>query len=89
MNESEFSDDYDFLLSVNDEAPIKPPMSLISEYIHGRRILPPGTPKPGALDVHYAPYSIEIMDSMGPYSGVSIVSVIKAAQTTLTSAAEN
>jgi phage terminase large subunit GpA-like protein len=89
MTDPVFLDDYDFILKLNAEAPTKPPMPLVSEYIHERRILPPGTPKPGPLDIHYAPYSIEIMDAMGPYSGVNIVSILKAAQTTLTSAAEN
>ena len=32
------------------------------------------------MDVYYTPYFVEIMDAMGPYSGVSIISVCKGVQ---------
>ena len=82
--------DLDFLISQNEAKPTEPPIALISEYIHQKRIMPPGSPRPGPLDVNYIPYMIEIMDTMGPYSGVTVVSVCKAVQTGATAnCAEN
>lgn len=72
--------DVGFLIEMNESRPTEPPPEFISEYIHGRRILPPGSPMPGPMDVGYTPYFIEVMDAMGPYSGVSIISVCKGVQ---------
>lgn len=72
--------DAEFLIECNDGRPTEPPPALISEYIQDRRVLPPGTPIPGPMNVHYTPYFVEIMDAMGPYSGVSIITVCKGVQ---------
>ena len=72
--------DYGFLRECSEGRSTDPPPALISEYIHNKRILPPGTPMPGPMDVYYTPYFVEIMDTMGPYSGVSVVSVCKGVQ---------
>lgn len=74
------STDREFLLACNSEMPVDAPPALISEYIHLRRVLPSGNPMPGPFDVGYTPYFVEVMDAMGPYSGVRIVSVMKGVQ---------
>ena len=72
--------DIEFLRGLNAQKPIDPPEALISEYINSRRVMPAGSPMPGPMDVGYTPYFIEVMDAMGPYSGVSTVSVCKGVQ---------
>jgi phage terminase large subunit GpA-like protein len=74
------SSDIEFLINCNDEKPTDPPPELISEYINHRRVLPPGSPMPGPIDVYYTPYFVEIMDCMSPYSGVDCTSVMKGVQ---------
>lgn len=72
--------DIEFLIGLNDQKPTEAPPEFISEYIQGKRVLPPGSPMPGPMDVDYTPYFVEIMDAMGPYSGVSVVTVCKGVQ---------
>lgn len=74
------STDIEFLQALNDGKPTEPPPALISEYIHNRRIMPPGSPMPGPLDVGYTPYFRQIMDGMGPYSDARVISVCKGVQ---------
>ncbi len=79
----------DFLRLCNDRKPTEMPPHLISEYIHLRRALPPGSPIPGVFDLHLTPYVIEIMDAAGPYSGINRISVLKGVQIALTTLLEN
>lgn len=65
------------------------PSRLISEYVQGRRILPPSTPFPGPWDNARTPYLVEIMDNMAPSSTVQRTIVMKGAQIGMTAAAEN
>lgn len=82
--------DFDFLIRLNDNKPTEPPPALISEYVHGLRVIPAGDSKSGVLDVFYTPHLIEPMDCMGPYSGVNIVSFMKSVQSGVTfNCAEN
>ena len=81
--------DIDFLLWLNAQKPTKPPPELISEYVNKKRKMPAGSPRPGPMNIHYTPYTIEIMDCMSPYSGINRVSVLKGVQIALTTAAEN
>lgn len=81
--------DYEFLIAENDKKPVEPPPHLISEWVHGRRIMPPDTPFPGFWDNNRTPYGIEIADNMAPYSPVQCTSVMKGAQIGLTAWAEN
>lgn len=83
------STDLDFLISQNDLKPIDPPPPLISDWVEGFRILPTSTPFPGAWENSRSPFSIEIMDNMGPYSPINTTDVMKGAQLGLTAAAEN
>lgn len=84
-----FVTDSDFLLAENDKKPVDPPPRLISEYVEGRRVLPPNTPFPGLWENRRTPYLIEIMDNMSPFSPVIITSVMKGAQIGVTAGAEN
>lgn len=74
------ADEHDFLIAQNQEKPVEPPPEKISDYIHLRRVLPPGTPMPGPMDLDYTPFFKEIQDTMGPFSGISTVSVCKSVQ---------
>ena len=81
--------DLDFLQAENEKKPVDRPPALISEYVEGRRILPPGTPFPGFWENKRTPYLVEIMDSMSPYSPVIEDDTMKGAQLGVTAAAEN
>jgi phage terminase large subunit GpA-like protein len=84
-----FQSDIEFLQQENAKRPVKPPLDRISEYIEGKRVLPPNTPFPGFWSNSKTPYSIEIMDNMAPMMPVQHTVVMKAAQLGLTAAAEN
>lgn len=81
--------DLNFLLEELEKKPVKSPPHLISEYVHGFRVLPPNTPFPGYWDNAKTPYGVEIADNMSPYVPVSVSSVMKGAQLGLTAWAEN
>lgn len=81
--------DADYLQALNDSRPVDPPPPLISEWVHGRRVMPANTPFPGLWDNYRSPYGIEIADNMSPYSPVQTTSVMKGAQLGLTAWAEN
>lgn len=81
--------DYDFLLAENAKKPTTAPIHLISDYINGKRVMPPDSPFPGFWENKRTPYGIEIADNMGPYSTTQITSVMKGAQVGLTAWAEN
>ena len=83
------STDIDFFREEIRKAPVKPPPPLISEYVEGRRILPPSTPFPGLMENRRTPYLVEIMDNMSPFSPVQEQDVMKGAQLGITFAAEN
>lgn len=81
--------DVDFLFEQNDRKPIRQPEKLISKYIHGRRVMPPGSPFEGVYDINKGPYVIEIGDNMSPYSHVRHQAVKKGVQIFATTIAEN
>lgn len=81
--------DYEFLIEQNELRPTDPPPEFISEYIEGRRIMPPSTPFPGFWENDRSPYGIEIVDNLSPYNPVIITSVMKGVQLGLTAWAEN
>jgi len=60
---------------------------LISEYA-GKRILPPGSPRPGPWDNKVTPYLVETMNNMSPISPVQREIILKAAQGGWTALAE-
>jgi phage terminase large subunit GpA-like protein len=82
-------EDFRFLKKLNSFKPTTPPSLKVSNYIEGKRILPPNTPFPGFWRNEVTPYSVEIMDNMGPDSFVQHTAVMKGAQLGLTAAAEN
>lgn len=80
---------YQFFHDMIDLLPDKPPAPLISQYVEGRRVLPTNTPFPGSWANSRAPYLVEIMDNMSPFSPVQKVAVMKPRKVGLTTAAEN
>jgi phage terminase large subunit GpA-like protein len=86
---AESTGDLGFLLAENEKKPVDPPPALISEWVHGFRVLPVNTPFPGYWDNYKTPYGIEIVDNMSPYSPVEETDVLKGAQLGLTAWAEN
>jgi phage terminase large subunit GpA-like protein len=79
----------DFLLELYGQRPVHKPIERVSEYIEGKRVLPPNTPFPGFWTNDKTPYSIEIMDNLSPASPIQHTVVMKGAQLGLTAAAEN
>lgn len=75
------------LLDALDMLPTHISRLLISEYAE-RRILPPGTPRPGKWDNSHTPYLVETMDNMSPSSPVQREIILKAAQGGWTALAE-
>lgn len=69
----------DYLDERVQDFPDKQPSLLISEHALNRN-LPPGTPRPGALDLSYTPYLIEPADNMSPDSPVQHTGILKNAQ---------
>ncbi|MCK5611618.1 phage terminase large subunit family protein [Candidatus Pacearchaeota archaeon] len=72
--------DLAYLQHLNDQKPTEPPPEFISDYVHGKRIIPPGQPRPGILDIYVSPALIEPMNNMGPYSGVNRTTMMKGVQ---------
>ena len=72
--------DHQFLRQLNTNKPTEPPPEFISDYIDGRRILPPGSPRPGIFDINVIPAMIEPMNNMGPYSGINRTTMMKGVQ---------
>lgn len=68
--------------------PSELPTLKISEHAEEKRILPPGTPRPGPLDLSYTPYLIEPMDNMCPQNTVQKTDIMKGAQLGFTMMAE-
>ncbi|MCP4748091.1 MAG: hypothetical protein GY874_18435 [Desulfobacteraceae bacterium] len=82
--------DIDFLSAQNELKPVTAPIPRISDYIEGRRILPPNTPFPGFWENVRTPYMVEVMDNMSPFSPIQHTGLMAGAQIGKTAgAAEN
>jgi len=81
--------DISFLLDQSDSFPTHQPEKLISKYIHGKRVMPPGSPFEGIYDINKGPYVIELCDNMSPFSTVRHQSLKKGVQIFATTIAEN
>jgi phage terminase large subunit GpA-like protein len=68
--------------------PSELPTLKISEHAQKYRVMPPGTPRPGQLELSYTPYLIEPMDTMGPDSIIQRTVILKGAQQGYTMLAE-
>jgi len=86
---TELLDDIDFLQLMVDQKPTEDGCETVTEAIHEKRIMPPGTPLPGIVDIYRTPYLLEIMENMSPSSSVRRTTVMKSVQSALTWAAEN
>jgi len=76
---------------IRDKARFLPtvlPTKSIVEHAEFKRILPPGTPRPGPLDFSYTPYLNEPLNNMSPTSPIQRTIIIKGAQLGWTMAAE-
>jgi len=81
--------DIEFLADLVDQKPTEKGVETIAEAIHGKRIMPPGTPLPGIVDVYRTPYLLEIMENMSPSSPVKRTTIMKSVQSAVTWLAEN
>jgi phage terminase large subunit GpA-like protein len=81
--------DTEFLSGLVDQKNTEAGCQTVTEAIHGHRVMPPGTPLPGIVDVYRTPYLIEIMENMSPSSPVRRTTVMKSVQSAMTWAAEN
>jgi phage terminase large subunit GpA-like protein len=80
--------DIEFLKHLNKQKTIRQPSPDIAAFISKNRILPPGTPFPGPVDLRLTPHVIEWLWNMSIYSGVQHQAILKAAQIAATFAIE-
>lgn len=78
----------EFLKLLIQRFPDELPTKLISEHAQEKRILPPGTPRPGPLDLSYTPYLVEPMNNMSPMIPIQRTVILKGAQLGFTTLAE-
>ena len=88
-NEWHSSDIDDLFLAECTKKPTSVPADKISEYIEGKRIMPPNTPFPGFWRNSRTPYLIEPMNNMSPSSPIQHTGIMKGAQLGFTAGAEN
>lgn len=81
--------DIEFLESLVDQKPVEPGAKTVAEVIHGHRIMPPGTPLPGIVNVYRSPFLIEPMENMSPSSPIQKTTIMKSVQSAVTWMAEN
>lgn len=80
LSPSDLQSMHDFMADNVRDLPSALPSEQISEYAERKRVMPPGTPRPGPLDLMYSKYLIEPMNNMAPFSPVQHQAVMKAAQ---------
>lgn len=80
--------DIEFLETLVEQKPTERGAQSVVEAIHGKRIMPPGTPLPGIVDIYRTPYLIEIFENMSPSSHIKQTTVMKSVQSAMTFAAE-
>lgn len=83
------SGDIAFLLEMNNRKPTKQPPKLISKYIDGLRVMPPGSPVEGIYKISLTPYLIEPIDNMSPFSETRHTAMKKGVQIAATTGGEN
>ena len=69
-----------FLRSLIESIPSNLIKMDVSKHAESIRVLPPGTPRPGPLDLSYTPYLIEPIDNMSPNNTIQETAVVKGAQ---------
>lgn len=88
ITSDQLSDMQDFLRDQIRGIPSTLPTLKISEHAELHRVMPPGTPRPGPLDLSYTPYLIEPMDNMSPFSPIKHTAIMKGHQLGFTLMAE-
>lgn len=81
--------DKKYLTELINRIPDKPPLDSITEFIVENRVMPPGTPFPGVIDITRTPFTVEWMENMSPASTVQHQIIMKAAQIAATWTVEN
>lgn len=89
MEERYHPSDVSFLLDLNEQKPTRQAAKLISKYIDGRYVLPPGSPIEGIYNINLGPYVIELHDNMSPYSTCRHMALKKGVQIFATTIALN
>ena len=84
-----FEDDLEFLISRNAEKPVHPPPYDIVQWAESRRVLPGSSPHPGAYRIALTEYLREPLECLSPFSPVTDVALMKAAQTGASTMSEN
>lgn len=81
--------DISFLLEQNDLKPIRQPKKLISEYVHGKRVMPPGSPFEGIYNIYKGQYVVEIANRLSPFDTTRYIALKKGVQIFATTIAED
>ena len=81
--------DIEFLTELVDQKATDITATSVGDAIHGKRVMPPGTPLPGIVDIYRTPFLLEIMDNMSPRSPIKRTTVMKSVQSAMTWCAEN
>jgi phage terminase large subunit GpA-like protein len=81
--------DTEYLAELVNQKSVDPGPQSIVDAIHGKRVMPPGTPLPGIVDIYRTPYLIEPMENMSPASPVKRTTIMKSVQSAVTWMAEN
>ncbi len=88
LNKSQKQEQRDYLAQKVSGYPSELPTLNIADHAEKNRILPPGTPRPGPLELSYTPYLIEVINNMSPDSIIQETKVCKGAQLGFTMGAE-
>ncbi|MHC4620924.1 MAG: terminase gpA endonuclease subunit [Planctomycetota bacterium] len=81
--------DIEFLHTMVEQGVQEEGPSTVTDAVHGKRIMPAGTPLPGIVDIYRTPYLIEPMENMSPSSPVRRTTIMKSVQSAVTWFAEN
>jgi phage terminase large subunit GpA-like protein len=81
--------DIEYLETLVEQKPSERGAQTVVEAIHGRRIMPPGTPLPGIVNIYRTPYLLEPMQNMSPSSPIKRTTIMKSVQSAVTWMAEN
>lgn len=80
LNKAQKKEQRSYLAQKVSEFPSELPTLNISDHAEKNRILPPGTPRPGPLELSYTPFLIEPMNNMSPFSSIQETKILKGAQ---------
>jgi phage terminase large subunit GpA-like protein len=88
INNTGLASDLSFLREMNNQKQIERPCDSIAEFVEKKRVMPPGTPLPGPVDLSITPYAVEWLENMSPYSPIQHQVIKKSAQVAATFSVE-